>query len=131
MARERPAKLAILESEKLIERAMNCHCLAVGVDDPQFTLKLSALAAEYEARAMALKGAAQTASEPAPAWPAAVPVCTSEQTSSLLTLSHVVRPQRKASNEKRHTEAVARFADGAGPIFGSRTGAIVAAHQGS
>jgi hypothetical protein len=58
MARERPAKLAILESEKLIERAMNCHRLAVGVDDPQFTLKLSALAAEYEARAMALKGAA-------------------------------------------------------------------------
>jgi hypothetical protein len=56
MARERPAKLAILESEKLIERAMNCHRLAVGVDDPQFTLKLSALAAEYEARAMALKG---------------------------------------------------------------------------
>ena len=65
MARERPAKLAILdESEKLIERAMNCHRVAVGVDDPQFTLKLSALAAEYEARAMALKGAAQTASVP-------------------------------------------------------------------
>ena len=68
MARERPAKLA--ESEKLTERAMkramNCHRLAVGVDDPQFTLKLSALAAEYEARAMALKGAAQTASQPAP-----------------------------------------------------------------
>jgi hypothetical protein len=52
MARERPAKLAILESEKLIERAMNCHRFAVGVDDPQFTLKLSALAAEYEARTM-------------------------------------------------------------------------------
>jgi len=131
MARERPAKLAILESEKLIERAMNCHRLAVGVDDPQFTLKLSALAAEYEARAMALKGAAQTASEPAPAWPAAVPVCTSEQTPSHLTLSHVVRPQRKASNEKRYTEAVTRFADGAEPTFGSRTRAVVVAHQNS
>jgi hypothetical protein len=47
MAGERPAKLAILESEKLIERAMNCHRL--GVDDPQFTLKLNALAPEYEA----------------------------------------------------------------------------------
>jgi hypothetical protein len=54
---------------------------------------------------MALKGAAQTASEPAPAWPAAVPVCTSE--------------------------AVARFADGAEPTFGSRTRAVVAAHQDS
>ena len=64
MARERPAKLAILESEKLIERAMNCHRLAVGVDDPQFTLKLSALASEYEARAMALKGAAQQLPNP-------------------------------------------------------------------
>jgi len=62
---ERPAKPAILESEKLIERAMICRRLAVGVDDRQFTLNLIALAAEY-ARAMALKGAAQTASEPAP-----------------------------------------------------------------
>ena len=57
MAGERPAKLALLEGEKLIERAMNCRRLAVGVDDSQFTLKLGALAAEYEARAMALKGA--------------------------------------------------------------------------
>jgi hypothetical protein len=52
MARERPAKPAILESEKLRERAMNCHRLAVGVDDPQFTVKLDELAAEYEARAL-------------------------------------------------------------------------------
>jgi hypothetical protein len=66
VAGERPAKLALLESEKLIKRAMNCRRLAVGVDDSQFTLKLGALAAEYEARAMALKGAAQTACEPAP-----------------------------------------------------------------
>src|SRR5260370_19254829 len=110
---------------------MNCHRPAVGVHDPQFTLKLSALAAEYEARARALKGAAKTAAEPAPAWPAAVPVCTSGQTPSHLTLSHVVRPQRKASNEKQHTEAVARFAGGAEPTFGSRTRAVVAAHQDS
>jgi hypothetical protein len=129
MARERPAKLAILESEKLIERAMNCHRLAVGVDHPQFTLKLSALAAEYEARAMALKGANNSfRTRPGGA---AVPVCTSEQTPSHLTLSHVVRPQRKASNEKQHTEAVARFADGAEPTFRSRTRAVVAAHQDS
>ena len=52
MARERPAKLAILESEKLRERAVNCHRLAVGVNDPRFTVKLDELAAEYEARAL-------------------------------------------------------------------------------
>jgi hypothetical protein len=107
MAGERPAKLAILGSEKLIERAMNCHRL--GVDGLQFTPKRSALAAEYEARAMALKGAAQTASEPAPAWQAAVPVCNNAQTSLRLRFSHVVKPQREASNEKQRTEAVARF----------------------
>jgi hypothetical protein len=45
-----------------------------------------------------------------------------------VTLSHGVGPQRKASNEKRLT---ARFADAAGPTFGSRKGAVVAAHQGS
>jgi hypothetical protein len=69
VAGERPAKLALLESEKLIKRAMNCRRLAVGVDDSQFTLKPGALAAEY-ARAMALKAAEQTASEPARARPA-------------------------------------------------------------
>jgi hypothetical protein len=51
MAR-RPAKPAIPKSEKLRERAMNCRRLAAGVDDPQFTVKLDALAAEYEARAL-------------------------------------------------------------------------------
>ena len=40
------------ESKKLRERATKCHRLAVGVDDPQFTLKLNALADEYEAKAV-------------------------------------------------------------------------------
>ena len=40
------------ESKKLCERATKCHRLAVGVDDPQFTLKLNALADEYEAKAV-------------------------------------------------------------------------------
>jgi hypothetical protein len=38
-----------------------------------------------------------------------VPVCSSGQTPRPLTLSHVIGPQRKASNEKRHAEAGARF----------------------
>jgi hypothetical protein len=36
------------ESRKLRERAINCHRLAVGADDP---LKLNAIADEYEAKA--------------------------------------------------------------------------------
>src|SRR5258708_3430028 len=130
MTGERPAKLAILESEKLIERAMNCHRLTVGVDDPQFTLKLSALAPQYEARAMALKGAAHTASKPAPAGRQRFLCALVNRPRRNLTLSLVVRPQRKASNEKRYTEAVTRFA-GAEPTFGSRTRAVVVAHQNS
>ena len=43
--------LEIPESRKLRERAINCHRLAVGADDPQFTLKLNAIADEYEAKA--------------------------------------------------------------------------------
>jgi hypothetical protein len=39
------------ESRRLRERAINCHRLAVGVGDPQFTLTLSAIADEYEAKA--------------------------------------------------------------------------------
>ena len=39
------------ESRKLRERAINCHRLAVGAGDPQFTLKLNAIADEYEAKA--------------------------------------------------------------------------------
>jgi hypothetical protein len=39
------------ESRRLRERAINCHRLAVGVGDPQFTLTLSAIAEEYEAKA--------------------------------------------------------------------------------
>ena len=41
--------LEIAESRKL--RAINCHRLAVGAGDPQFTLKLNAIADEYEAKA--------------------------------------------------------------------------------
>ena len=43
--------LEIAESRKLRERAINCHRLAVGAGDPQFTLKLNAIADEYEAKA--------------------------------------------------------------------------------
>jgi hypothetical protein len=43
--------LEIPESRKLRERAINCHRLAVGADDPQFTLMLNAIADEYEAKA--------------------------------------------------------------------------------
>jgi hypothetical protein len=39
------------ESRKLRERALNCHRLAVGAGDPQFTLTLNAIADEYEAKA--------------------------------------------------------------------------------
>ena len=39
------------ESRKLRERAMYCHRLAVAAGDPQFTLKLNAIADEYEAKA--------------------------------------------------------------------------------
>ena len=39
------------ESRKLRERAINCHRLAVGAGDPQFTLKLNTIADEYEAKA--------------------------------------------------------------------------------
>jgi hypothetical protein len=45
--------LEIPESRKLRERAINCHRLAVGAGDPQFTLKLNAIADEYEAKAAA------------------------------------------------------------------------------
>jgi hypothetical protein len=40
------------DSERLRERAVNCHRLAVGAGDPKFTIKLNALADEYEAKAM-------------------------------------------------------------------------------
>ena len=39
------------EGKKLREWAINCRRLAVGAGDPQFTLKLNALANEYEAKA--------------------------------------------------------------------------------
>jgi hypothetical protein len=39
------------EGKKLRDRAINCHRLAVGAGDPQFTLKLNAIADEYEAKA--------------------------------------------------------------------------------
>ena len=42
--------LEIPESRKLRERAINCQRLAVGAGDPQFTLKLNAIADEYEAK---------------------------------------------------------------------------------
>ena len=40
------------EGKKLRERAIRCHRLAVGAGDPKFTLKLNALADEYEAKAI-------------------------------------------------------------------------------
>jgi hypothetical protein len=40
------------EGKKLRERAINCRRLAVGAGDPKFTLKLNALANEYEAKAV-------------------------------------------------------------------------------
>jgi hypothetical protein len=52
MRRKRLLKLKRVESEKLRERAVNCHRLAVGVGDPKFTFKLNALADEYEAKAI-------------------------------------------------------------------------------
>ena len=51
MRRKRLVKLKKVESEKLREWAINCRRLAVGAGDPQFTLKLNALANEYEAKA--------------------------------------------------------------------------------
>jgi hypothetical protein len=44
--------LEMSESKRLRERAINCHRLAVGVGDPQFALKLNAIADEYEAKAV-------------------------------------------------------------------------------
>ena len=52
MRGKRLLKLKRVESEKLRERAINCHRLAVGVGDPKFALKLNALADEYEAKAI-------------------------------------------------------------------------------
>ena len=51
MPKKRCRKPITVESEKLRERAINCHRLAVGVGDPEFTTKMNALADEYEARA--------------------------------------------------------------------------------
>jgi hypothetical protein len=41
-----------VESETLRARAKNCHRLAAGAGHPEFALKLSALAKEYEAKAI-------------------------------------------------------------------------------
>lgn len=49
MSRKRPETP---ESKKMRERARMCHRLAVGADDPAFTLKLNALAEEHEAAAV-------------------------------------------------------------------------------
>jgi hypothetical protein len=46
------------ESESLRARALNCHRLAAGADDPEFTRKLTALAKEYEAEAISVEVAA-------------------------------------------------------------------------
>jgi len=40
MSRKPLGPLKTLESRKLRERAINCHRLAVGADDPEFALKL-------------------------------------------------------------------------------------------
>ena len=50
MARKPRGTPKISESEKLHERAVRCQRLAVGADDPKFSLKLNALADEYEAK---------------------------------------------------------------------------------
>ena len=52
MAKKQLETIKIVESEKLRERAINCHRLAVGAGDPKFTLKLNALVNEYEAKAV-------------------------------------------------------------------------------
>jgi hypothetical protein len=52
MRGKRLLKLKRAESQKLREWAINCQRLAVGAGDPQFTLKLNALADEYEAKAV-------------------------------------------------------------------------------
>jgi hypothetical protein len=44
--------LEIPESKKLRDRAIRCHHLAAGAGDPRFTIKLNALADEYEAKAI-------------------------------------------------------------------------------
>jgi hypothetical protein len=51
-------RLPKTESESLRARALNCHRLAAGADDPEFTRKLSALAKEYEAKAISVEAAA-------------------------------------------------------------------------
>jgi hypothetical protein len=53
MPRNQPQQIAVTETEskRLRERAVNCHRLAVGVGDPEFAIKLEAIAGEYEARA--------------------------------------------------------------------------------
>ena len=51
MRGKRLLKLKRVESEKLRGWAINCRRLAVGAGDAQFTLKLNALANEYEAKA--------------------------------------------------------------------------------
>jgi hypothetical protein len=52
MSRKPLGLLKTPESRKLRERAINCHRLAVGADDPEFAIKLEAIAGEYEARAI-------------------------------------------------------------------------------
>ena len=44
--------LEMSESKKLRDRAIRCHHLAAGAGDRQFTIKLSAIADEYEAKAV-------------------------------------------------------------------------------
>jgi hypothetical protein len=53
MPRKQPRQIALTEtdSKRLRERAVNCHRLAGGVGDPEFAIKLEAIAGEYEARA--------------------------------------------------------------------------------
>ena len=61
MPRNQPQQIAVTETERkrLRERAVNCHRPAVGVGDPEFAIKLEAIAGEYEARAA--QAAANTA----------------------------------------------------------------------
>ena len=79
MRRKRLLKLKRVESEKLRERAINCHRLAVGAGDPKFTRKLNALAEEYEAKAVQADARAALDKKTAASLPAMPVILTTEE----------------------------------------------------
>lgn len=52
MAGKQLENCKMLEQQRLRERAINCRRLAIGAGDPQFSLMLTTLAREYEAKAV-------------------------------------------------------------------------------